>query len=302
MSTALPLTPHQPPALSHEELAVGAHQAQQGTCSVCSGLREPSGLSMTMTSHAPTWPMYPLLVNYGCGELWSLSSIPSATGWTPDQLRSVVVVASDSLLTAPHHGSRSVFSNEFVGLADFSTYLLADSFKFDPGRQLFGVDPAGALSDLAEWTSLPTARLGRLLGVARRSIYNWASGKPVRPEIQTRLGRVHDALQPIAARYEPDAVRQWLDEGRPTNFELITDQQWSTVARRAQALLEQQKVRRIDDTTDVQTHDIDSFSDAVRAAVLTQFSTQTNREQARRSEWAPREFTGVANYEDDDVR
>jgi len=269
-------------------------------CSSVLGLPEPSAVGMTMTSHVATWPAYPLLGGYCWGELWGSSSIPSATGWTADQLRSVVVVTSDSFLTALHHGSKNVFGNDFVGLADFSTYLLADSVTFDPGRQDFGVDPARALSDLADWTSLSTARLGRLLGVARRSIYNWTSGKPVRPEIQTRLSRVHDSLQPIATLYEPDAVRRWLDEGRPTNFELIREQQWSTVEHRTQVLLQHQKVRSVDDTADVQSDDTSSFSDAIRAAVFNQFSMKKDRDQVRRAEWVPRELTGAASYEDED--
>lgn len=264
-----------------------------------------SVLAMAMETPEFAWPTSPMMINSFVSHEWSRATIPSATGWTPDQLRSMVVVVNAQYPSRSNCDWRDVLNSDFVSLSDFVgvsdswEYFGPDSYVSSVGQRAFGVEPRSALSDLGEWTSLPTSRLGELLGVARRSIYNWTNGRPVRPEIQTRLGRVHDVLRPVAAQYEPDVIRQWLGEGRPTNFDLIAEQQWSIITRRTRELLEKQKVRRVDET-EAPDPAVEMFADPVRAAVFAQFSARPQGEQARRADWVPREITGLASYEDED--
>jgi len=266
----------------HNYLCTVFPRGQASLLDIASDLAFPSSVS-------------PLGVDYDWCKT-TLASVPSMTGWTSGQLGAgIIIVGVGAVSPLACSGLLTGASIDWQGVSLYASLNAISAFPLATTR----VEPHEALVDLAEWTSLPTARLGDLLGVARRSLYNWMAGKPVRPEIQARLARVRDAFEPLGEQIEPNGVRAWLDEGTPTNFELIAQQQWTTFERRAQALLERQRVRRIDETADTSGGEVEAFDDSVRAAVFEQFS-RSSAGQTRRPDWAPRELTGLAVQDEDD--
>lgn len=66
-----------------------------------------------------------------------------------------------------------------------------------------------AVDLLREWTGMPVTDIAELLGVARRSLYHWATGV-ARPRHEARLLGVVRTLRPLGESWDPWELREWL--------------------------------------------------------------------------------------------
>ena len=237
----------------------------------------------------------------GAAGLISSGSL-GLTGWPP---------ASPAVLVAPLLASG--FSEwdtviHLVRLWDAQmgwriTDLNATSLRitFSPVVGLDVVPSAmSALDDLAQWTDLPTERLGYLVRASRRSIYNWRRGSNVPAETAARILRVHELLQPLATRRPPAIIRGWLADGEPSAVELAHEQNWVDFGR----LIEEEikaKVARppLPPGRDDEGLEPLAFSQATRREILSRFRSSSTL-APRRADWQPREVTGLGDEETDD--
>jgi hypothetical protein len=160
--------------------------------------------------------------------------------------------------------------------------------------------PQAALSDISGWTGLTISRVGALLGVARRSLYNWIEGRPISTDMQHRVQSVHSVVARVAAQYDPPATRAWLEAGEPSNFELLRDQQWALISKRLpQTGLP--RATRVDESLPTDEGTDPSLPADARSALLALFASagRSSPDQPGDS-WVPQELTGAIPFEEDD--
>lgn len=77
-------------------------------------------------------------------------------------------------------------------------------------RDIGPPNAATPLQLLRTWTALPMADLASLLGVSRRTLYEWQRGSEARDENRVRLDRLIDLVGPLAAVIGSGATRTFL--------------------------------------------------------------------------------------------
>ena len=224
--------------------------------------------------------------------------LPSAagnTGWTSEQCRTLVVYwprwECSSLLGQPGDLPVLLAYDPLSGSRD------AELHSVHSVQAVRSKPPQVLLTELGNWTDLPISRMGELLGVARRSLYNWMEGRPASNDLQRRLDRVHAIIEQVIGAH--GTASAWLDTGHPTNFELLSQQQWALVEQRLKG---SQPVPAIplDDTAEPTVEDEPEVLAAVRNAVLAAFVAPLPRaDTAQASEWVPRELTGAIPFDED---
>lgn len=70
-------------------------------------------------------------------------------------------------------------------------------------------DGAAMAQQLKEESGLTAEQLGRMLGVTRRSVHNWAAGASIAPKHRARLQKLHELVFGLAAT-TPDERRDLL--------------------------------------------------------------------------------------------
>ena len=113
-----------------------------------------------------------------------------------DHAPQYVIVVSGGLLTAgtSSAGPTRLWEAPYVHRADTTV----SGSKWDLVRIRTGHEPVAtrkAISELRRISGLTWHRLGQLLGVSRRSVHYWASGKPLNADNQERLMRVLDIVR-----------------------------------------------------------------------------------------------------------
>jgi DNA-binding XRE family transcriptional regulator len=81
--------------------------------------------------------------------------------------------------------------------------------------------PQVLLTRLREWMGLTMTQLAETLGVSRRTLYSWIEAGRFSRENENRLLDLAAAIQPLAERWKPNVVRNWLFSGSPNRGELI---------------------------------------------------------------------------------
>jgi len=158
-----------------------------------------------------------------------------------------------------------------------------------------------ALDDLTTWTDLPTEKLAHVLGASRRSIYNWRRGATVPSDTAARILRAHESLCPLARRRPPAVVRSWLTEGDPSPGELVREQRWSDFQQAVDAEVEALTARHLSagELDDRQSEPV-AFSHETQQQLLERFRSRPDL-APRRTDWTPREVTGLGEEETDDM-
>ncbi len=103
------------------------------------------------------------------------------------------------------------------------------------------VEASSAIAELRLRSGLTWDQLARLLGVARRSVHFWASGKPLNAANEERVGRLLAVIRHIdrgGARETRAALLSPLDDGA-VPFDLLMQEQFDLVAHRLGAGPEQ---------------------------------------------------------------
>ena len=113
-----------------------------------------------------------------------------------DHAPQYVIAVSGGLLTAgtSSAGPTRLWEAPYVHRADTTV----SGSKWDLVRNRTGHEPVAtrkAISELRRISGLTWQQLGQLLGVSRRSVHYWASGKPLNAGNQERLMRVLDIVR-----------------------------------------------------------------------------------------------------------
>jgi hypothetical protein len=152
------------------------------------------------------------------------------------------------------------------------------------------------LDDLIAWTSMRPDELGSIIGASRRSVYNWLSGTRIRAEFQDRIRQLHSSLAPLAPLREPSSLRQWLQIGEPSPFELVRQEAWiafDELVKRAVQPLQPIGSEAADDPEESTEYSAD-----MRRAVLAAFaSAPPMKVKPMLSKREPRELTGLSGSE-----
>lgn len=87
--------------------------------------------------------------------------------------------------------------------------------------------PSGAISELRRISGLTWEQLGQLLGVTRRSVHFWASGRPLNASNEKRLMQVLDIVR-VADRGSARSTRAaMMDAGQGTTvFDMLAAQRF----------------------------------------------------------------------------
>lgn len=105
----------------------------------------------------------------------------------------------ESLWTSEWLGSKTPpYPSEIM--TDAAAYAV--SVKSDP-------DVSALVRELRSESGLTANQLGRLLGVSRRSVYNWAAGSPIAAAREERLRELHSMVLNLPAK-SPDMRRNLL--------------------------------------------------------------------------------------------
>lgn len=79
-----------------------------------------------------------------------------------------------------------------------------------------------AARDLRDWLDFTNEDLGKLVGIAEGTIYNWSrTGARPRRSTLRRLFRVHSFLRSLNASIGHDRARTWLATGNPSPLEML---------------------------------------------------------------------------------
>ncbi|SLC86850.1 HTH domain-containing protein [Mycobacteroides abscessus] len=113
----------------------------------------------------------------------------------------------------------ALFGAYRAGLTQWSASEAITAIHGAPGGHILVLDPAGATAEpvnpqqMAQWlhanSGLTGDQLGRVLGVSRRTVYLWATGKRVNGKNLERLTHVYRTIHEIPAR-NPDHRRNQL--------------------------------------------------------------------------------------------
>lgn len=144
---------------------------------------------------------------------------------------------------------------------------------------------------IKNWTGLPMARIANLLGVSRRALYDWYSGKPSLATNAHRASALIDALRPLAMQWDSTRLGAWLSSGDPSPLELAEAGDLDSFARRAgEATADREPVpptlldvRLVDPGTEVQAlsrEEVGAFLARLRVP----------RTPNKRASWTPREL------------
>lgn len=240
-----------------------------------------------------------VFAGFGGATAWPATAL---TGW-PGAPATVIVIP---LVTSGYSECPPVVQlvqlwDQATGsrLTDVSATSLRIAFR--PADAIKAVPSATtALNDLAQWTDLPSERLGYVVGASRRSIYNWRHGSTVPGDVTARILKAHGTLGPLAMRRAPAMLRAWLDEGTPSPAELMHTQKWDDlgrmVAHEITALVAQPAVRPPVDEDETEPLGLD---ETARTAILARFQTPALL-GPRRPHWRPAELTGLDEAETDE--
>jgi transcriptional regulator with XRE-family HTH domain len=92
-------------------------------------------------------------------------------------------------------------------------------------------DQGSLVMELRRRSGLTWEKLGELFGVDRRSVHNWASGRPMNAGNRERLGRILAMVRRLPE--DSEAVRSWLlspDANDELPFDLLRDGRYDEVA------------------------------------------------------------------------
>lgn len=236
----------------------------------------------------------------GCtGASRAHPALTGNTGWSPDQYRTVVLfypVGHNGLWE--HDADQPMLLNY-----DLAVSAVAPTDVYVPRavQEPEAPRPQMVIAEISRWTGLSTSRLGELLGVARRSLYNWLEGRPISRDMQQRVEQVHSALAQVREERGPDSARAWLDEGDPSNFELLRGQRWAVIEERLGELRPTRAVR-VDEKMPLLEEDEHELATqrASRDALLALFVASQPTESKPRPVWVPREVIGATPFDEDD--
>ena len=158
---------------------------------------------------------------------------------------------------------------------------------------------AATLSELMDIVPLPADRLAPILGVSRRSLYNWSRGREPSAVHEARIQRLRDVLQPLASEWHPSRIAQWFQEDVQAPAVLAERERWDALA----AVVRQAKLVRsigTEPTVDSSADQATSYAASVRKAAFAALAA-TPELPARRPDWEPREWTGVSVEPDEDM-
>ncbi len=273
------------PSLVHRRPAWQAANLSVGTSSSWPGVLSPAPMIGAMgPAIADAMRFVPVLA--------------SNTGWAADQLRTLV-------LLQPSHGAHgAVRWNDASLQLDYDLMTrCAPSTLPEAAKVSAANDTPSAhayLAEIATWTGLSTSRLAVLLGVSRRSLYNWLNGSPISSDMQRHLARARELIAQVTEHHDPERTRDWLAANEPSNFDLIRAQNWEALQERL-AEVGPPRARRVDDGVLVEPSDVDAFPPAVRTAVLKLFASAPRVAHETGDEpWTPRELTGAIPFDEED--
>jgi transcriptional regulator with XRE-family HTH domain len=156
------------------------------------------------------------------------------------------------------------------------------------------LSPMASLRELLRWTGGSAEDLAELLGASRRSIYNWLNGRPLRGEFAARATRLRTVLAPLGTDWHPQALANWLKQGRPLRARLAREERWAELEEQVRAAVKPlrpdaapQLADRVEDTPPAPL-----LADAVITA-LQEFSSPPPVTSSARRSWTPHELTGA---------
>lgn len=156
------------------------------------------------------------------------------------------------------------------------------------------LSPMVSLRELLRWTGGSAEDLAELLGASRRSIYNWLNGRPLRGEFAASVTRLRTVLAPLGTDWHPQALADWLKQGRPLRARLAREERWAELEEQVRAAVEPLRPDAAPQLADhvEETAPVPLLDDAVIAALQEFSSPPPVAGRARRS-WTPRELTGA---------
>jgi len=180
-----------------------------------------------------------------------------------------------------------------------ATALPLRSAEQVPRPSVVGRDVHLLLRELARWTRLMPEQLGEMFGASRRTIYNWLAGRAIRDDAKARILRVHDLLAPLADSRDPLLIRDWILRGEPTPLALAASERWSELELRVER--ETQPLRMGVSAASEREELAAGEPLEVRTAALLAFATGPAVVPRKRSDWRPREYTGITSEQEGDV-
>lgn len=97
------------------------------------------------------------------------------------------------------------------------TDVLGGARSVEPAP-LVGADRQFAV--LREWTGLSVVDAARMVGVSRRTPYQWSRGVTPQTDTGARLYRIVRSLKPVVEACEPWEVKTWLRAGSPSPLDM----------------------------------------------------------------------------------
>ena len=167
------------------------------------------------------------------------------------------------------------------------------SIRITPEQKPARLTERHALEDLARWTGLSTEELGSVLGVSRRTIYNWLRGRPVRPQLRARILHAHAVLRPLADAWDGSQVGRWLGAGKPSAASLISQERWDEVGALVREQLRPLRPLEEWEIDADETLGARPYNPEAHRAALQAFCTPPPTPMRRRPKWRPSELTGA---------
>jgi hypothetical protein len=178
--------------------------------------------------------------------------------------------------------------------------LLSESRSPEVGVALVNAPPPSLqqlLSEVVEKSQLSLDSVAPLVGVARRTVYNWASGSTTKARVSVveRLGHLHTAISRIAESRDPWFVRGWVTDHEAAITRYLSDRQWGRLGN----LIDEANApaRQVSAASNIVE---EVKSEEIQGVTHQAFLASPPAVADRRSAWHPKEVTGLGDHEDVD--